>query len=215
MTQLNLDGQEEEAVYDQGRPGDDFYRTPPWVTRILLDHLPIPVAPARILDAGAGGGAIGRVLEDRWPGAGIWAVEQNADRLELCPDHWTRIPGDMMAWIPSSAGRYGKIGNPDCFDLVVSNPPFSIEGADTWLQWAIRLRLLGRWVAMLGFGNVLGGIERHEKLWRRDPPVLIVYLPKRPRYREDRAGCDPRDTIWVVWGPDRVAPGQTRFVWAR
>lgn len=199
--QLTIDGRE---VVAGDRPADDFYRTPAWVTRALLRYLPEPPQRLlRVLDAGAGDGAIGRVVEEVWPCAGIWAIERNPNRLAQCPEHWNRRQADFLT--------YALTTGP--FDLAVSNPPFGADGSDTWTDFALRLlEHDARWTAVLGFANVLGGQARYQRLWSKHVPYLIIHVG-RPKYREEK-GTDPRDTVWVVWDGYGTPVGQTRFRWA-
>jgi len=100
-------------------PRDDTETLVDWA----LDCLP-PNAPARVLDLGAGSGAIALAIAHRRPQARVSAVDASADALAVARANATRLElavdwrcGDW--WTPVAGER---------FELVVSNPPYIAKG---------------------------------------------------------------------------------------
>jgi release factor glutamine methyltransferase len=100
-----------------------------------LEHLR-DLAEPRVLDIGAGSGAIALAIADEHPGARVLAVDRSADALEVARRNLGRTgvngrvelrQGDLLAGITGS------------FDLVVSNPPYVSPEEYEGLQPEIRL----------------------------------------------------------------------------
>ena len=93
-----------------------------------LGLVPDREAELRILDLGTGSGAVALALASELPKARITATdvsdaalavaEANAERLGLA-DRLRWLSGDLFAALPD--------GDAECFDLVVSNPPYVAE----------------------------------------------------------------------------------------
>ncbi|MCC6415461.1 MAG: peptide chain release factor N(5)-glutamine methyltransferase [Opitutaceae bacterium] len=96
-----------------------------YMVELLTKRLTPP--PARVLDLGTGSGAIALALAIQWPQAQVTAVDCSAEALALARENVRRagleprvrlLQSDWFASMPSG----------ECFDLIVSNPPYLTEG---------------------------------------------------------------------------------------
>lgn len=150
------------------RVDQDFYPTPAWCVRRLLEACPI--RPGLLFEPFAGDGSIVAAVNDVLPIAmGSWfAAELREDARRPLAD----LIGPERVEIGDSIN-----GTPfvdiDPFDSIITNPPFS-------LAFESLLMAMGRarFVAFLLRLNFLGSEER-SSFWRRFPPDIYV-LPDRP-----------------------------------
>jgi release factor glutamine methyltransferase len=93
-------------------------------TEVLVERclaLLAGIAEPRVLDIGAGCGAIALAIADEHPGARVVATDRSAAALELAEENRQRIPaGDRVELV--EADLFADVQGP--FDLVVSNPPY-------------------------------------------------------------------------------------------
>lgn len=190
-----------------GRAEGDYYPTPAWLTRALLDRwwggqqygerfwrlAAESGQPLTLLDAGAGCGELGSVVE-AWsaehglPAPAVTGIELDRGRSASQPAHWQRVQGDLFGWFATQDQWTATK-----WTLIVSNPPYHC-----WQPWVdALLQLRHTTVAVVGSVAVLGGQER-AAWWRKHPPDEILISPRRPHFRGQ--GSDPRDTCWFVWG---------------
>jgi release factor glutamine methyltransferase len=76
----------------------------------------------RILDIGAGSGAVGIAVASEWPGAAIVATELSAAALEVARENAKRLlePDRKIAFVQGDL--YGGVEG--IFDIICSNPPY-------------------------------------------------------------------------------------------
>lgn len=83
-------------------------------------------APQRILDLGTGTGALALALAAQYPQAAVTAVDLSAEALSLAQEN-----AESLGLAPRLRFLQGSWCEPlaagDCFDLVVSNPPYLTE----------------------------------------------------------------------------------------
>jgi release factor glutamine methyltransferase len=94
------------------------------------------LAEPRILDVGAGSGAIALAIADEHPGARILAVERSVNALAVARRNLRRAGVDGRVEL-RRADLLAEIAGP--FDLVVSNPPYVSPEEYESLQPEIRL----------------------------------------------------------------------------
>lgn len=94
------------------------------VVERALAHLRGLEAP-RVLDVGAGTGAIALAIADEHPGSRVTAIDVSPDALELARENAART--GLAIELLQHDVRGGLPGGP--YDLVVSNPPY-VEPAD-------------------------------------------------------------------------------------
>jgi len=163
----------------------------------------LPPSYRTVLDPGAGDGrlAASALTHCKPHICKVTAVELHEGRAEMLPSEWDVVCGGYLGWAEKMAGHR-------TFDLIISNPPFSewIEFVDaSFPLLAPRGTLL-----VLGFSNILGS-QKRAGWWRRHKPSSILQSPRRPQFIPDSSNGDPRESIWVQWGPGR--PKHTRFDW--
>lgn len=92
-----------------------------------LERLLTSARPA-VLDMGTGSGAIALALKHAHPAAQVTAIDHSADALAVARDNAQRLRLDIR--LLQSDWWQGLAG--ECFDLIVSNPPY-IAGDDAHL----------------------------------------------------------------------------------
>lgn len=91
-------------------------------TALLIDHLPPLPTGTRVLDFGAGTGIIAAAIVERSPGTGVVLLERDAIALVAAARNvagCTRVLGSGLAHVQGP------------FDLIVSNPPIHLGGAQS------------------------------------------------------------------------------------
>lgn len=167
----------------------DYYPTPAWCVRRLLEALRFPPW-GRWLEPSAGDGAIIRAVHEF--GQPQWtAVEL---REECAPGLASLTPGgeaviaDFLRWSEGVSQRW---------NVAILNPPFSAAEAFTR-----RCLDVANHVFVLERLNWIEGQERNG--WLRDNPPDVYVLPERPSFTGD--GTDSCAYAWFVWGPHRHRP---------
>lgn len=208
----------------EARDSLDFFPTPPWATRALLDRLEregydVSLPHANVWDPACGAGDMQRVLAERcgkalasdvhdygdeWRGAGgLYAV---CDYL---------IPAARPDWLQRTR-----------IDWVITNPPFRL--AQEFIGQALSEARTG--VAMLVRTAFLEGQDRYRKLFEYTPPWLILQFTERVvmaggrlrdpdvPYLDPATGTVKRPSsatayCWLVWRCDGRHRFETRFGW--
>jgi hypothetical protein len=165
------------------RAPHDFYPTPPWCVRAILNFLPV-VGP--VLDPAAGDGAILRVVRDAW---GVQTIGYDIDeariiggsacvrRDALAPEPWAEAP------------------------LVIMNPPFS--HAQAFVERAIR-EVAARRGTIAALLRLAFLASKRRYVLHEEHPSDVFVMPDRPSFTKD-GQTDRYDYAWFVWGPDRGA----------
>ena len=168
----------------------DFFPTPPWATRALVEHVLVPtrwpkfvLSAARCWEPACGQGDMLRPLRETFGevfGSDIkeYAGEQAA-RCDFL------IPWDCP---PASAS----------FQWVITNPPFRL--AAQFIERGLDVAADG--VAMLVRQAFLEGEERYLSLWSVHPPAIVAPFAERVpmfRGRLDPEGSTATAYCWLVW----------------
>jgi release factor glutamine methyltransferase len=98
----------------------------------LLGGIPEP----RVLDIGAGSGAIALAIADEHPGARVVATEASPGALALAEENRRRVVGGERVELVEG-DLFGGVTGP--FDLVVSNPPYVDPAVLPSLEPEVRL----------------------------------------------------------------------------
>lgn len=170
---------------DAGGTDGEHYKTPAWLADMMLDHLPAqPRGEFAFLDAGAGLGPIAARVAERYPACTVTAVELVPGRSAKWPAWWRRWTGDLFAFVQDAERRGVR------FDLIATNPPFSV-----WFDWTEACRRLlyhqddGAVLASLSPAEY---INRNADWWNRCLPALHVTTDRR-------AWRDVREVAWSYW----------------
>lgn len=167
----------------------DFFETPAWVTRAILNHL--PTFP-RVLDPGCGSGAILNEVRKFYDERGIKGEFTGIDVQRIA-----KLGGQDVQFVCSdylsSGVTFGAV------DLVICNPPYSLAKEFVERSFS-HVVPRGGTVAMLLRLNWLASRSRSE--WHKAHPSDVYVLPKRPSFTPD-GKTDATEYAWFVWGPGR------------
>lgn len=126
-------------------------------TELLIEHaLEHFSSPAKkVLDLGTGTGAIALALGSCWPLCDVLAADFSSDALSLAEKNAQANSVGNVRFQKSD--WFSEIDSQECFDLIVSNPPY-IDEADPHLQQGdVRFEPLS---ALVASNNGLGDIEQ-------------------------------------------------------
>lgn len=198
--------------------GLDFFPTPPWATRslveVILPHLGVSIDGLTVYDPGCGEGHITGALEE-YPANVIGTdIKDYASDGRAAPA-WA---GELDYLDRSSAAPQA--------DWVIMNAPFSDEELGDrplhFTQRALDEAKVG--VASFVRTTWLDGIGRYENLFSVRPPTLYAQFAERVNLCKDRwepMGSTATAYCWLVWVKDRtpqpvfwVPPGQRKRFFA-
>ncbi len=167
------------------RHPDDFYATPPWVTRAILPHLP---RVSVVLDPCCGEGAILDVFAERGAGGGVVdlrGIELDATRALAARSGASVVCADALAmrWRPAQ--------------LVVMNPPFSLAS-----EFVAKALTDGCGVTVAAFLRLAFMESQGRADFHRKHPSDVYVLSQRPSFTPD-GKTDQWAYGWFVWGPGR------------
>ena len=174
------------ARRDADREGLDFYRTPPWATRALLEHL-FNKRIARqcdiVLDPCAGDGDMTKVLKERFDKVSAGDVQQYGYKLDKVWD----FPKDCYS------AKLRKV------DWVIANPPFN--KASEFILAALWCAKRG--VAILGRIQLLESAQRYGHVFQQYPPSRVICFSERVAYPTEHQtfeeGQSAMMSAWFVW----------------
>lgn len=182
----------------------DFFPTPPWATRALLEHVVIghgwgahELAALRCWEPACGEGDMARPLAEYFGTVTATDVHDYG---------FGGVHDFLMGYLPPGLGRARP-------DFVVTNPPFRLAA-----DFVARGRAIARQgVAVLVRTAFLEGAARWRDLYAVDPPALVApFVERVPMFkgRLDAAGSTATSYAWFVWSrrPGAALPG-TRLVW--
>ena len=186
-------GNSSSAVMQQRRdPSDsfDYFPTPPWATRALLERLDINAGEI-VAEPACGQGHMARPLRERFET--VYASDIQDMGFGEVRDYL--FPGADLE-----------------VDWTITNPPFKL--AEQFIKQALRTSRVG--VAMLVRIAFLEGISRYKNLFLTTPPTLI--LPFVERVPMVKGRVDPKVSsatmyCWMVWAPANPVQGSPRVEW--
>lgn len=174
--------------------GLDYFPTPPWATRALLDFL-APLEGATAWEPAAGKRHMADVLQEQFKQ--VWAS-----------DVFDYGVGDLVgSFIGEGPDVIGT--PPGVVDWVITNPPFNCA-----LEFAERaLDVAADGVALLVRTAWLEGETRHDRLFMPHPPTWVLQFAERVPMHRGRWVPDG-DTMtaycWVIWIKGMT---NTRLLW--
>lgn len=197
---------------DRREPDDslDYFPTPPWATRALLDVV-LPVLGwdrqlrTRFWEPACGEGHMSGVLAE------VSDDVLASDIATLYGNEGNLPPGWIGAFDFLDANR--RPPEPPA-DWVVTNPPFG----DKSLAFALRALSLARvGVALFVRQQWLEGVGRYTDLFGQHPPALIAQFAERVPLQKgswNPDGDTATSYVWVVWVKGgSMRNGDTRFFW--
>ena len=166
------------------RAPSDFYPTPKWCVRRILEAVDLP--GGQWLEPCIGHGAVvaataGIRSDVVWTGLDVHA--SFARPVSVLPPPVRFLAEDFTQWRPAA---------PLSFDVVITNPPYAI--AQAIIERSLSLAPI---VVMLLRLNYLASAGR-ALFMRRHPPDVYV-LPNRPSF--SGRGTDSIEYAWFVWRP--------------
>ena len=183
----------------------DFTPTPVVVQYLTILRDNCHIRPERILDPAAGGGVFGRVARAVWPNAHIEGIEPRGDEIGHLASHYDlvhcctfsqAIESRLLSCPPGSTVPK--------FDLIVTNPPFSM-----WRDFVpASLQLIyDGWLAFLGLTSWGSRSQDGFDLFESSPPVSQSRIPGTIGFRGpgvnprtgNKWGADTRDYCWWSW----------------
>ena len=177
----------------------DFYPTPPWVTRLILDHvMPDPV-PAQgrtlsVLEPAAGEGHILEVVRERAPWAELNGIELDPLRAATCRERLNIGESIVDGSFLDASTRFRSAWQPD---LVITNPPFDL--AIEFVKMALSVFLPKTTIAMLMRLAFLETEARADLMATNCPDVYV--LATRPSFVKGagKTQSDSAAYAWFVW----------------
>lgn len=175
----------------------DFFPTPPWATRALLEHV-IPGACGVVWEPAAGERHMADVLAEHPGFARVIATDvHDYGRL----DGIGSFTGEGLDVIPSPTPAP---------DWIITNPPFNLALA--FAERALNEAQVG--VALLVRTAWIEGSERYERLFRDRPPAIVAQFVERVpmvKGRWDPEASTSTSYAWIVW--KQGGDGRTHLVW--
>ena len=171
----------------------DFYATPPWATRALMDHVfTYLFAPfttgyfgRTAWEPACGEGHLAEVLREYFKAVRASDIrDYGYAPMYRCGDFFT-------TWVGS-----------DGVDWIITNPPYS--KAEQFTLRALDLASIG--VAMFVRVQFLETVGRYERLFKEHPPTLIAFFSERVPIHKGKwkpEGSTATAYCWLVWVKDR------------
>jgi hypothetical protein len=159
----------------------DFFPTPPWATRALLESFDKSLmAKQTVSESACGKGHMSNVLQE------YFEEVHSAD----INDYGYGAVQDFL-------------GDDVCaeYDWIITNPPF--KNAEEFILRALERARVG--VAMLARTQLLEGKKRYENVYSKHPPYSINQFVERVpmvKNRLDRKASTATSYAWFVWRKD-------------
>lgn len=193
------------------RAPQDSYETPPSAILPLFEH-PEGIDPKKyrnILEPCAGSGNILRALRQAGATGRLQAVELYERREAVTSGEFSLMDiADYIYW-DDFRTLYPEWNIGTSFDLIITNPPYSI--AQAIIDRAFNIAQPDTVIAMLLRINFLASQNRRE--WWESPrraPSRLGILTKRPSFTGGKT--DATEYAWYIWDKNGL-PGMTKIFW--
>jgi hypothetical protein len=166
----------------------DYFPTPPWATRALVEHVFASMGVAKI----------GTVWEPACGEGHIAEVMTEYAKSVIATDIFDYGYGDLCDFLAPGIKDPGA-------DWIITNPPFG-DVTEKFVLRALDIARSG--VAMFVRMQWLETIGRYENVFRDTPPTVIAFFAERVNLCKGRwepDGSTATAYIWLVWQRD-VAP---------
>ncbi len=176
-------------------PAEEYFPTPPWATKVLLERVNLWGFP--ILEPACGEGDILNVLR-RDCGIGACGIECNATRARVAMNPAMVWIGDFLA-----SGPWADMN----WLAIVTNPPFSlyVEFVQRSLALVNQGGRVDGYVCMLAPTEYLGGLERAQLYQRGTGFQKVISLARRP-------WAHAKAMSWFVWHKGYGGPAEIEVV---
>jgi hypothetical protein len=182
------------------RRENDFYETPPWMTRALLAH--VPEIGGKVMECCAGDMSIARILTDE---GGLLVHTNDIDKTKPSDYHYCA----------SDRSLYGP--NPD---WVITNPPFGMPLCTKIVANAIKHAVVG--VAMMlriSFEEPTAHTNPRGPFLEANPLTRKLVMPRHSFTGNGKS--DSATTAWMIWsrvplsGPPMLSLYRADEIYAR
>lgn len=182
------------VMQQRSEPHDslDDFPTPPWATRALLDHLPVPFFPFSDLSVREPAANRGHMVKP---------LTEFFGRVEASDIH------DYGAGFPVQDYLFGP--PPTRTEWTITNPPFRL--AEQFIQRGLEC---SDHVAVIVRSAFLEGVGRHRDLFRVHRPRLVLQFTERVVMHKGKLsakGSTATAYCWIVWSAGWA--GVTEFDW--
>jgi hypothetical protein len=175
----------------------DYFPTPPWATRALLEHVIWPyiwhggLKDRTCLEPACGGGHMARVLKEYFG---------------------TVLSSDIHDYGQKEVRDFLEINEPLYeYHWIITNPPFNL--AEDFVLKALTMARAG--VAMLVRTNFLEGVGRYERFFSKRPPAIVAPFVERVpmvKGRVDPNASTATSYAWFVWRTEVAEPPIVKWI---
>jgi hypothetical protein len=175
----------------------DFFCTPPWATRALMEHVPEIFPCADVWEPAAGEGHMAEVLREYFGFVHASDVHDYGAGYAV---------GSFVGEGPDVA----RIETQP--DWVITNPPFNLAS-----EFAVRAltEVATFGVALLVRTTWLEGGDRFASIFKPYPPTIVALFSERVPMAKghwDPKGSTATSYSWVVWLQARRGPTELRWI---
>jgi hypothetical protein len=181
-----------------GTNGLDFYPTPPWATRALMEHVILPqlgivgrldVKRMTCWEPAAGHGDMAHPLAEYFDRVLATDIHDHGGGRLIHQQH-----DFLMPYLPGN-GMLALEG----VDWIITNPPFRLAE-----QFIERARRVPGWrgTAMLVRSAFLEGVGRYGRLYALNPPTVVAQFTERVVMHHGKlspTGSTATAYCWLVW----------------
>ena len=174
----------------------DFYPTPKWATRALLEKYKYEIKGKNCLEPACGNGAMVDVLREYFNSVDCYDLHDPANK--------GFIKKDFLAagWLEPENKQY---------DWIITNPPFQL--AEEFILKMYRECLIG--CASFGRISFLEGRKRYKNLFNVIPPSKVFVFSERVNMMHGRLDKEASSAVcyaWYVWEKLETT-GETKLFW--
>ncbi len=180
------------AQRNSGAGGFDYFPTPPWATRALMEHVILKrnnIEGMTCFEPACGGGHMAVVLREYF---------KSVDAADI-QDHGFGEVKDYLASVPEKP-----------YDWIITNPPFNRAGE--FVIMALRQARHG--VAILARTVFLESVGRYNGIFKDNPPTVFAQFVERVpmvKGRLSKSASTATGYGWFIWEKDIAVP--TMLTW--
>jgi methylase of polypeptide subunit release factors len=169
------------------RREQDFYSTPEWCTKVLLDAYPLSwlgrFSPPVIVEPCAGSGAISKVIKQYYPDCKLIQYEIRSEEEQNLKQYGELQIIDFLKVTEKNTN----------VNYVITNPPFSL--AKEFIEHSHYLYPFANIIMLLPL--TLYGSAKRYNFWKKFIPASQWILTDRPSFTGH--GSDSSVYCWIGW----------------